>query len=275
VATETEIKRYWNERAAANDGSPAATTDDIHLRDLEIHVIARELLALALPAGSCVLDAGCGDGFSTIGVAQALPDLRFRGIDYSEAMIENARAGLSGSGVEGRVEFDVGDVTALGDAVGETRFAAVITDRVLINLTSFEAQVEALRAIADCLAPGGTYIAIENFMDGQEQLTLARAAVGLPEIPVRWHNRYLQESDFRRVAEESFGDVRFESFASSYYFATRVVYSAMCAMRGEQPDYDHEIHRLAPRLPSVGNFSPICLVVMRKSAESTAPSSAD
>ncbi len=91
-----------------------------------------------------------------------------------------------------------------------------------------------------------------------------RASVGLPEIPVRWHNLYFNEADFKRLAEPFFEAIEFREFSSSYYFATRVIYSAMCQMRGETPDYRHEIHQLAVKLPWFGQFSPIRMVVMRR-----------
>jgi hypothetical protein len=92
----------------------------------------------------------------------------------------------------------------------------------------------------------------------------ARQAVGLPEIPVRWHNLYFEERAFRGMAEPFFDDITFRDFSSSYYFATRVIYSALCTMRGEKIDYNHEIHQLAPRLPWTGQFSPIRLAILRR-----------
>ena len=105
---------------------------------------------------------------------------------------------------------------------------------------------------------------IEDFIETQNNLNQARATMDLPEIPVRWHNIYFQEADFRRAAAPFFESVVFQDFCSSYYFATRVIYSAMCKMRGEKPDYNHEIHRLAGRLPWVGQFSPLRLAVLRR-----------
>jgi hypothetical protein len=43
-----------------------------------------------------------------------------------------------------------------------------------------------------------------------------------------------------------------------------VIYAAMCQMRGETPDYHHEIHQLAVKLPWIGQFSPVRMAVMRR-----------
>jgi hypothetical protein len=63
-----------------------------------------------------------------------------------------------------------------------------------------------------------------------------------------------------------FEAAEFKEFSSAYYLATRVIYSAMCQIRGETPDYRHEIHRLAVNLPWFGSFSPIRLSIMRRKA---------
>jgi ubiquinone/menaquinone biosynthesis C-methylase UbiE len=265
MEAKEEIKEYWEERARENANSPQATTNDIYLRKLELSNIIETINSFGLHAGARVLDVGCGDGYTTHDVAQALSDLCFLGVDYSASMIENARRQLAlRTDLQKRLTFKVGDATNLKEACGDETFDVVTTDRCLINLTLLESQSQAIEQIAEHTKPGGHYIAIENFVEGQENLNSMRRAVGLPDIPVRWHNLFFKEADFIRAAEPFFDEIRFKDFSSSYYFATRVVYSAMCQMRGEQPDYEHEIHQLAIKLPPTGQFSPIRMVVLRR-----------
>jgi hypothetical protein len=134
----------------------------------------------------------------------------------------------------------------------------------LINLDSFERQTDAIAQIAEHTKAMGYYIAIENFIEGHENMNRARSSVGLPEIPVRWHNLYFKEQEFISNVQRFFDDITLKDFSSSYYFATRVIYSKMCQMRGETPDYSHEIHQLAIRLPWFGQFSPIRMAVSHK-----------
>lgn len=258
MSQHEKIQQYWNERAGSSAGARSATTDDIHLRDLEVTTISR-VLAGKLAAGGTVLDLGCGDGDTTLRIAEACPGLRFHGIDYAPNMIALAQERLRDSPLRDRVSFAVGDATTLSNM--RERYAAVITCRVLINIPETAQQYDVVRQIASVLSPGGVYVATENFMDGQRNLTAARATMGLAEIPVRWHNLFFEREPLLVELRKHFGDATIEDFASSYYFATRVVYSAMCQMRDEKPDYDHEIHRLAPRLPPTGRFSPVQLIV--------------
>lgn len=260
-----EIKKYWEERAKDNANSPQATTNDIYLRKLEITAITETIAALGLSEDSTVLDVGCGDGYTTVEVAEALPYLRFVGVDYSANMIENARNYLAQHReLRSRLTFKVGDATNLKLACGDEQYEVVTTDRCLINLTSLDSQAHAIAQIAEHTKPGSYYVAIENFVEGQNNMNEMRRSVGLPDIPVRWHNLFFKEADFVSSAAPYFEDIIFKDFSSSYYFATRVIYSAMCRMRGEEPDYQHEIHQLAINLPATGQFSPIRMVVMRR-----------
>ena len=262
------IKEYWDNRAKQYPGVPSATTNDVYLRELEISTIVQTFNQMRIPSNGSVLDVGCGDGYSTFKVAQAVSDVRFLGIDYSESMIRNARERLeSQPELKDRVAFIVGDVTELGQAGGDSVYDFILSDRCLINLDSAESQYHVIAQIAEHTKPGGYYIAIENFIEGHENMNEARRAVGLPEIPVRWHNLYFKEQDFISRAERFFEGITFRDFSSSYYFATRVVYSAACHMRGEEPDYNHEIHQLSVHLPWIGQFSPIRMAVLRKKSK--------
>jgi len=129
---------------------------------------------------------------------------------------------------------------------------------------SSEEQYNAIAQIAEHLVPGGYYFGIENFLQGQKAFNRMRLAVGLPEIPVRWHNHFFDEEAFQAETGKLFDSVVIESFSSSYYLATRVIYSAGCHLMGVEPDYFHPIHRTAGKLPAFGDFSPIKLIRARR-----------
>jgi ubiquinone/menaquinone biosynthesis C-methylase UbiE len=259
------IKDYWEERARENATTSQATTNDVYLRELEVFAFLDTLNGLGLKNGATILDVGCGDGYTTAALANALPQFSFSGLDYSDNMIALARQRVGeNSALAERLSFSVGDATNLGAAIGDKTYDAVLTDRCLINLESAEDQARAIAEIAAHTKPTGHYVAIENFREGQDEMNRLRLSVGLPEIPIRWHNLFFNEPDFAEMTGPFFESVTFKEFSSSYYFATRVIYSAMCQMRGETPDYRHEIHQLAVKLPWFGKFSPIRMAVMRK-----------
>lgn len=260
-----QVKQYWEERAKDSCHSPTATTNDVHLRELEILTIIQTLGRIGASLPASMLDVGCGDGFATLRIAHEFPNLRVSGVDYSENMIRNAVVKLeSEPDLTERVTFMVGDVTGLDLVCDGEEYDFILSDRCLINLESVTQQEQAVSEIARHVRRGAYYIAIENFVEGQESMNQARREMGLKEIPIRWHNLLFTEQRFVDYAVPYFEDITFYDFSSSYYFATRVIYSAMCQMRGEEPDYQHEIHKLAVRLPHTGKFSPIKMVLLRR-----------
>jgi SAM-dependent methyltransferase len=109
----SSIKNYWENRAAESGGQRTATTDDVHLRELEIATIVDTLKELT-PQPRTLLDAGCGDSHTTIGIARALPKLRATGIDFSAHMVGIANQRLMDEAdLTARVAFFEGDVTQL------------------------------------------------------------------------------------------------------------------------------------------------------------------
>lgn len=257
-----EIRKYWDERAMNGD---SATTDDIHLRELEVFSINQVIKEIEIGSGR-LLDIGCGDGDSTLKIAVAAPKARCLGIDYSENMIQVAKERLDVQPeLKDRVSFALGDVIDLRPIPSD--FDIVLSDRCLINLGSVKSQSDAIAQIAGHVKHGGYFVAIENFIEGHDNLNKARKAVGLPELPVRWHNLYFRENEFVRIVRRFFDVLDILEFSSAYYYATRVIYSKMCQMRGEKPDYRHEIHQLAVNLPTIGQFSPIKMVVLRRNGQ--------
>jgi ubiquinone/menaquinone biosynthesis C-methylase UbiE len=263
---QSDIKRYWEDRASQNTASPTATTNDLHLRNLEIKTFIETLNNIGLQANSKILDVGCGDGYSTIETAISVAKSSFFGIDYSQNMIAQAKSRLEKQPKElrERVQFSVGDLTKLDDVLKESIYDVVLSDRCLINLESSASQYDAIEQIANHIKPGGYYLAIENFIEGHNNMNDARRSMGLSEISVRWHNLFFNENEFIQKTQSLFESIEFRDFASSYYFATRVIYSAMCKRHNAEPDYNHTIHQLAPDLPWSGKFSPIRMVILRK-----------
>ncbi len=257
-----KIKHYWDERASCHEDQ-SATTNDIWLRELEIKTIIEVLEKLKILDGSRILDVGCGDGYSTLKIAKKFPHLSFQGIDFSENMIKMANSNFEKDENRNlKVKFSVGNVLNL-DKLLSVKVDVVISDRCLINLESLKAQQEAIEKIATVINNQGYFIAIENFVEGHENMNQARKKLKLEEIPIRWHNLFFNESDFKSIIKK-FKLISLKNFSSSYYFATRVIYSKMCDNNNTKPDYTHEIHKLATDLPSVGNFSPIRMAVLQK-----------
>ncbi len=126
----TRQRTYWNERARTH--MRHATGAVGFIRPLEIALTAAAL------RGPTALDAGCGDGAVAVWCRRARPRLTISGIDFSDAMVERARA----RGVDAMV----GDMVELpwDDGHFETAYAI----RSVKNVLSEDDQVRALRELA-------------------------------------------------------------------------------------------------------------------------------
>jgi len=260
-----ETKAYWNSRADRKGTSVEATTNDVYLRELEIRTLKHWLHSLQ-DRIETVVDVGCGNGYSTIELAKQFPSLKFVGLDYAAAMIDaakklNAEAGITNT------EFDVWDLTADDLPIQPD---VVITDRVLINLPTWDAQKQAIDRIGASLAPGGHYLMIENFEEGQNAFNEIRRAFELDEIPIRDHNLFLRKAHLAEHLDKTFDVKHRENISSMYYLVSRILYSQLCKENGSTPDYYDEHHRIGSLLPFAGEYGPIELYVLERQSRGEA-----
>jgi SAM-dependent methyltransferase len=68
-------------------------------------------VAERLSHGGTVADVGCGHGHSTVLMAEAFPQARFKGFDFHEGSIDEARRQAEAHGVADRVTFEVASAT--------------------------------------------------------------------------------------------------------------------------------------------------------------------
>lgn len=105
---------------------------------------------------------------------------------------------------------------------------------------------------------------VENMIDALENLNIARARFSLEPIGVRWHNSYFRQDDILEFLRRYFAVESIDNFASSYYLISRTLNAAIALNRGEVPDYNSEINWLASKLPPLGDFSPVKMIICKK-----------
>lgn len=108
------------------------------------------------PAGSTVLEAGCGVGAQTVTLAANSPDARITAIDISPESVDAARARVAAAG-HTNVVFQQADIFDLPFA--EASFDHLFLCFVLEHLPR---PVEALRMLLKYIKPGGTVTVIEG-----------------------------------------------------------------------------------------------------------------
>jgi len=110
----------------------------------------------AYPAGSLVLEAGCGVGAQTVTLAAKSPQASFVSVDLSPASLERAKARIGEAGLR-NVKFQEADIYRL--PFSEAHFDHVFVCFVLEHLARPEAALAELRRV---LKPGGTLTVIEG-----------------------------------------------------------------------------------------------------------------
>lgn len=116
--------------------------------------LASLLTANAVPPGASILDAACGIGTQTIGLAQH--GFRVRASDVAPAAVTRARDELTRRGLPADVH--VADLRAL-ESVHARGFAAVLAcDNALPHLLSDADITTALRSCEEQLVPGGPLV---------------------------------------------------------------------------------------------------------------------
>jgi SAM-dependent methyltransferase len=113
-------------------------------------VDVHERLRSAPPAR--VADVACGEGRSSIAIAQAYPNVAVDGLDSDEASIAAARRHLEGSGVEDRVTFHLADAA---EAELDGRCDLVTIFEALHDMSY---PVEVLRGCRRLLVEGGSVL---------------------------------------------------------------------------------------------------------------------
>jgi SAM-dependent methyltransferase len=110
----------------------------------------------ALAAGGRVLDLGCGEGWSTLALARAVPQATVVGVDLDRRSVELATANAADAGLGERVTFAVADAA---DARVQGPFALVCVFEALHDMGD---PVGVLQAVRAALAPGGAVLVADE-----------------------------------------------------------------------------------------------------------------
>ena len=182
------------------------------LRDL-----LKRLGALPLQQDGKLLDIGCGGGALSIMAAQAYPQLSVTGLDYwgdnwyySKLQCErNAQL----AGVDGRVQFQMGDAASLAFADGT--FDAVVSNLVFHEVKTQPNKLRLVREALRVLRPGGVFVL--------QDVYFARSVYG----DIALFTDALR-ADVKQIA---LTDLRHPRFAP-FYLSTRFVIGNLGALHG-------------------------------------------
>jgi len=117
----------------------------------EYRQLARDVVAMGIPAGGNILDLGTGTGFVAIEIARLLDrKAQVIGLDLSEAMLALAAENAARNGVAGAITWRIGDAGKIPFADGELDF--VVSSG---SLHHWEKPLVVFNEIARVLKPDG------------------------------------------------------------------------------------------------------------------------
>lgn len=229
------IKHYWDDQGKKHGSSHWASWGDHWMIELEIDTISS-----CLQAGQDVLDIGCANGYSTFRQFQGRHLNSMTGVDFSEAMIHAACARKDELELDDRIGFVKGDVRSLEFDSG--RFDVAYTTRVLINLPSWEEQVQGIEECLRVVCPGGTVILSEAFWEPLVLLNALRLLKQLPPLVEHDFNRYLKSERLELYLAERGLSFKKIDFSSLYYLGSRFL-REIVTIPNEYPGYSNPINQ--------------------------------
>jgi ubiquinone/menaquinone biosynthesis C-methylase UbiE len=209
-----DIQQYWEQPTTVS-------IIDSNLHELEIEVALRYLMPTDRLA-----DVGCGNGEATARYAGAVRECV--GLERSAHMRKQALHHAEAAGVTNLQlrEFDI-----LTSPTPEAEFDSLVSQRMLINLASWDEQKQGIRNLHRMLKVGGRAILIENTNDAFQAMNDVRHNLGLAAVPQHWHNRFFDHDEFAAFLAGGFQLLHFQDFGL-YYLLTRVYTQLFAAFEG-------------------------------------------
>ena len=240
----TDVLSFWNGRAQLQE---KAGSNDIIAKSIEIDAISK-----FFSDDLEVMEFGCGNGITALEMARRF-EITVDAYDFSAEMIKAAQQLASSMAISTRVAFAVGDITR--PPVIEKKFNIVFTERMIINLATWEEQKMAIRTLCGYLKPGGKLLLLENSATGLGKLNELRSMAGLKTIIAPWHNIYLDDDKVEKLEIDGCELDQVVPYSATYYFLSRVVNAWLAEREGKEPSYDAPVNELALTLPAIGDHA--------------------
>ncbi len=232
------IKAYWESQGEAYKTSHTASWRDEFAIAMEI-----ETISSYIKANDRVLDVGCANGFSTFRQLDLQPQAYFTGVDFADSMIEYAKQAKVKKGISDEsCRFSVGSVLEL--PFERNTYDVVYTTRVLINLPTWQQQIQGIEECLRVAKPGGTVIFSEGFWEPLCVLNAIRLLLQLSALVEHDFNRYLKKERLEAWLKERKLEFSVKEFSSLYYLGTRVIRDLILDHIFQPGDYTDPINKL-------------------------------
>lgn len=249
-----DIKEHWDEMAKKGHLS---TQPDFNIRELEI-----KLIKSYLNKEDCILDVGCGTGFSSANYSEIVKEIL--GIDYAKNMIEIAKEEFKNVH---NCKFEVQNILDKKFCLkNKNKFNKIISTRCLINLENFDEQKFAIKNIHDMLKKKGSYLMLEGWENGRRNLNKLRKKYDLPIVEKKWFNITFEDEKLYPYLEKYFS-IEDEKYFDMYYLVSRIIHPIF--VKPGEPQFNHQLNEIGKKLNldyygKINGISLNKLIVLRK-----------
>jgi len=209
-----KIAQHWEDPAT------------LSIIDRNLNHLERQLVLDHLQETDRICDMGCGNGEASVQYSKKVRECL--ALEQSAQMRSLAQKAIDESGQK-NIKLREGNLLNL-DPLNDS-FDKIITQRVLINLDSWENQKKAIKSIYRLLKPDGRYIMIENTNQSFKVLNDLRVEVGLRPIAQHWHNLFFDQDQLVNFLGELFDIEKTQDFGL-YYLLTRVYTQMFASFEG-------------------------------------------
>jgi len=214
MSDRSRIDEYWE--------SP----DTISLLDKNLRKLETDFVLSQINASDDLADFGCGDGESTVHYAAKVRSCL--ALEHSNNLRSKAAERFAAASLT-NLKLVGGD--ALDLSAYRKQFDVVVSQRLVINFMTWEEQQQVLENIRSTLRPNGRYVMIENTFEGFDAMNEVRRAVGLQNVPLHWHNYFLDYDRLVQFLEGKFTVEKTRTF-DLYYLLTRVFVNIFAKFEG-------------------------------------------
>jgi ubiquinone/menaquinone biosynthesis C-methylase UbiE len=239
---EKNKMNFWDQRAHLGK---IAGSNDFILKELEINEIKKYI-----KDNTRILEIGCGNGILAQEIIRDF-SVNYIGIDFSAEMINEAIQSFRELESENKPIFLKEDICRLPKKLG--KFDLIFSERVLINLDSWDEQKKVIESLTKMLNDKGQLILCESEQSSLDTINMFRSKVELDKINMPWHNRYFKLHEILEFELKGF-NLEIIEFTATYYFLSRVINAYGAKLEGKEPSYDSWINKMSFLLPSLGNF---------------------
>lgn len=209
------IKKVWDSSAETHKKSHWASWGDNYAISLELQEIEKQI-----KNNFKILDVGCSNGYAAFHHSKNNPTISIYGIDFSEKMIEYANERLLEEKLD-NCKFTVGDIRKID--FPDNSFDLVYTTRVVINLQTWEEQVQGILECIRVAKKGGIVVLSEAFWEPLNKLNAIRMIFGLHSLVEHDFNRYIKKNKLENKLNELNLTYTNIDFSSIYYLGSRVL----------------------------------------------------